>query len=389
MSATHERLRGGRGLRPDSHSLRDIVVNTRLLFTSAVVFEAARQVDILPMGHRSRRLHGHSFVATVRSPVADGWASFNGAEVDDLRHALEKAVAPLDYQNLNDVLNCPTDENLARWMRSAVDLPEDACFGIQSTADEGVDLDSRQTAHLWRRYRLQSAHRLPQVPEGHKCGRMHGHGFEVILHVKQDVAQRELGIDYDVIDAHWAPIHDLLDHACLNDVPGLEIPTSEMFASWIWDRLKPQLPELSWVTVYETAQCGANFDGTNYRIWKEMTIDSAVSLPNAPIGDHRRRIHGHTYTLRIHLNAPLDQVMGWTMDFGDVKELFNPIFKELDHRPLYELAGCSQADAASLAEWIRGRVQSVLPQVDRVDLYQTRGCGVVLSWGADEPVLPI
>ncbi len=100
-----------------------------------------------------------------------------------------------------------------------------------------------------------------------------------------------------------------------------------MISSWIWERLKPALPELSWVTVYETATCGAHFDGSHYRIWKELTLDSALRLSARPDGDPRRRIHGHTYTLRLHLHAPLDQVMGWTIDFGDVKEMFAPIFR--------------------------------------------------------------
>ena len=364
-----------------------------LLHTAALPFEAARQVALLPEGHRSRRLHGHSFLASVRTPLPAGWASFPGGEVGDLRSRLAAALEPLDYRDLNTVLACPTDENLARWLRERMDLPEATTFGIQSTPDEGVDLDHRQQAHLWRRYRLQSAHRLPNVPEGHKCGRLHGHGFEVILHVQQELGERALGIDYDLVDQHWAPLHALLDHACLNDIPGLEIPTSEMFAAWLWNRLKPGLPELRWVTVYETAQCGANYDGENFRIWKETTLDSALVLRQAPEGDPRGRIHGHTYTLRLHLNAPLDTVMGWTMDFGDVKELFGPTFRALDHRPLHELAGTDpatfQPDAASLAGWIRAQVATTLPQVDRIDLYETRGCGVVLSWGAEEPVLPV
>src|SRR5690606_17631564 len=139
-----------------------------------------------------------------------------------------------------------------------------------------------------------------------------------------DLGKSEIGIDYDYLDALWEPIFADLDHAYLNDIFGLENPTSEVISHWVWQRLKPQLPELSWVTVYETASCGAHFDGKNYRIWKELTLDSAVQLRRAPVGDRRRRIHGHTYTLRLHLHGTLDKVMGWTMDFGDAKRLFDP-----------------------------------------------------------------
>lgn len=364
-------------------------MNERLLHVAAAGFESACRVTALPAGHRARRQHGHSYVANLRAALPEGWARFPGSEVDDLVARLEAAVAPFDYDDLNRHLEQPTDENLARWVRARIAAPGVESVGIRSTAHSGVDLDARDHAHVWRRYVFQSAHRLPNVPAGHKCGRMHGHGFEVILHADQDLGARDLEVDYDHLDALWAPIHAELHHACLNDIPGLDNPTSEMLSGWIWARLKPQLPELSWVTVYETASCGAHFDGSHYRIWKELTLDSAVRLARAPDGDPRRRIHGHTFTLRLHLHAPLDTVMGWTVDFGDVKALFDPIFKRIDHHPLHELPGVGDADAASLARWIRAQAAPLLPQLDRIDLHQTPGSGVILSWGELGPALPV
>lgn len=364
-------------------------MSEQLLYASAANFEAARRVPLLPEGHRSRRQHGHSFLADVRCALPEGWASFPGGEVDQLREQLIGAVAPLDYSDLNSQLEQPTDENLARWVRKRLDISGIESVGVQSTQHEGVDLDRNDNAHVWRRYVFQSAHQLPSVPPGHKCGRMHGHGFEVILHANQNLGSREIGVDYDHLDELWTPIHEELDHACLNDIPGLKNPTSEVISAWIWNRVKPQLPELSWVTVYETASCGAHFDGSHYRIWKEITLDSSLQLKRAPKGDKRSRIHGHTYTLRLHLHAPLDTVMGWTLDFGDVKEFFNPIFKRLDHHPLHEIPGLIDSDAANLARWIRDQAAPQLPQLNRIDLYETRGCGVVLSWGDLGPALPI
>jgi 6-pyruvoyltetrahydropterin/6-carboxytetrahydropterin synthase len=363
--------------------------NKKLLFAAAAPFEAARHVAKLPEGHRSRRVHGHSFLAKIRVALPPRWASFEGGEVDELRERLERTVAPLDYRSLNEVVEEPTDENLARWLRERIDVTGLDTIGVQSTLHEGADLDGSQNAHIWRRYTLESAHRLPNVPPGHKCGRMHGHGFQVILHVNQDLGLGDMGIDYDALDALWAPIHAELDCACLNDIPGLENPTSEMISAWLWRRLKVDLPQLSWVTVYETASCGANFDGERYRIWKEMTLDSSLMLGNAPEGDSRRRIHGHTYTLRLHINAPLDDVMGWTIDFGDVKELFAPIFKRIDHQPLHELERIKQPDAVSIARWIWDETQKVLLQVDRIDLYERRGCGVILCSAGAHIALPI
>jgi 6-pyruvoyltetrahydropterin/6-carboxytetrahydropterin synthase len=361
----------------------------QLFFTAAASFEAARQVALFPAGHRLQRLHGHSFLATLRAALPQGWAHFPGAEVSDLHVQLARCVAALDYRLLNEALEHPTDENLACWVRSRLDLPGIEQIGIQSTRHHGVDLDRDARAHVWRRYRFEAAHRLPNVPAGHKCARMHGHGFDVILHASVARDARELGIDDAHLDRCWAPIHAMLHQACLNEIAGLENPTSELIASWIWERMKPASPELSWVTVYETASCGAHYDGRRYRIWKEIPLDCALRLEHAPEGDPRRRIHGHTYLLRLHLNAALDQTRGWTMDFGDVKAIFAPVFARLDHRALYETKGMEDNDCASIVRWIRSEAAPLLPQLDRIDLEETHGCGAILVWDDDPSALPV
>lgn len=359
-----------------------------LFYTAAAPFESARKVDILPEAHRSRRLHGHSFLARVRAELPSDWAPFPGAEVDSLAEQLSRCVGTLDYDLLNNHLTVPTDENLARWVRDSVNVPGIESVGIQSTRHEGADLDVRGHAHIWRRYRFESAHRLPNVPPGHQCGRMHGHGFEVILHANQNLGDQDMGVDYEYLDMCWAPIHAELDHACLNDIPGLENPTSEMLAAWLWERLKPDLPQLSWVTVYETVTAGSHFDGHHYRIWKEQRFESSMRLLRAPEGDKRRRLHGHSYLVRLSLTAPLDPVTGWTVDYGDVKQVFKPIYEALDHHRLDALEGIADTDPATICRWIRDQFGTSLPQLDRIDLYQTRGCGAVLSWGAKGPALP-
>jgi 6-pyruvoyltetrahydropterin/6-carboxytetrahydropterin synthase len=360
-----------------------------LYHTAAVPFEAARRVHILPPGHRSRRLHGHSFIARVRAALPEGWGTFPGAETEQLRSKLAACVSGLDYDDLNRHLEIPTDENLARWLRDRLELPGIQSVGIQSTRDQGADLDQDQHVHLWRRFRFEAAHRLPRVPPGHQCGRMHGHGFEVILHAHQDLNGADLGLDFDALAARWRPFHEELHLACLNDIEGLENPTSEMLSSWLWERLKPSLPELSWVTVYETATAGCHYDGARYRIWKEFSFESAVRLLQAPEGDRRRRLHGHSYLTRLHLTAPLDAVMGWTIDYGVVKELFKPAHAQLDHHPLNELSGLGTGDTVALLHWIRDSLAETLPQLDRVDVYETPGCGAILSWGERGPALPV
>ncbi|WP_242445343.1 6-pyruvoyl trahydropterin synthase family protein [Chromatium okenii] len=128
-----------------------------------------------------------------------------------------------------------------------------------------------------------------------------------------------------------------MHHACLNDISGLENPTSELLAQWLWQRFAPQLPTLRRVTVCETATAGCHYDGQQFRIWKEQRFESAVQFPDAPAGDGRRRLHGHSYLLRLLLSAPLDAVLGWTVDYGDVKTLFTPVYRQLDHHRLDQL----------------------------------------------------
>ena len=360
----------------------------RLYHMATAPFEAARRVSILPRGHRSRRLHGHSFLARVRAALPPAWAPFPGGDCGALQGALERCVATLDYRDLNAQLPVPTDENLARWIRARLAVPGIESVGIQSTRDQGADLDGSEHVHLWRRFRFEAAHQLPKVPEGHKCGRMHGHGFEVILHADQDLGGEDMGVDFDHLGTVWAPLHREIHYACLNDMPGLENPTSEMLAAWLWRRLEPTLPALSWVTVYETATAGCHYDGRHYRIWKEQRFESALRLLQAPQGDPRRRLHGHSYLLRLHLTAPLDRVMGWTLDYGDLKVLFDPIYRQLDHRLLNDLPRLGDADPASLALWLRDQVAARLPQLDRIDLQETPGRGAALCGGEQGPALP-
>ena len=115
---------------------------------------------------------------------------------------------------------------------------------------------------IFKAFTLESAHRLPNVPPGHKCARVHGHSFRVELHVTGPVDEH-LGwvMDFADVKAAFDPLYRQLDHHYLNDVPGLENPTSENLAKWIWQQLKPTLPQLSAVVVHETCTSGARYTG--------------------------------------------------------------------------------------------------------------------------------
>lgn len=362
----------------------------KLYYIATVPFESACQIDILDSYHRAAHLHGHSYKASIRVPLENSAVLMEPAGF--LREHLKKIIEPLNYSLLNQHLAIPTDENLTRWIRKKTDLSGIDRIGIQSTNDSGADLDNSGDAHIWRRYRFEAAHQLPKVADGHPCGRMHGHGFEVILHASQSLlqagAEADMGVAFEQIDSYWQPIHEQLDYACLNDIKGLENPTSEVLANWIWQQLKPCFRELSWVTVYETHTSGCNYNGQHYRIWKEQRFESALRPSHLPKGDKRRKLHGHSYLIRLHLMAELDEVMGWTVDYGDVKALFKPVYQQLDHHRLDQLSGIKQVDHASLLLWIKAQMVTALPQLDRIDLYDTPGCGAILCWGEEGPALP-
>ncbi|HET6610440.1 MAG TPA: 6-carboxytetrahydropterin synthase QueD [Kofleriaceae bacterium] len=106
---------------------------------------------------------------------------------------------------------------------------------------------------LAREYAFEAAHRLPRVPEGHRCARVHGHSYRITITVDGPVdPERGWVMDFADIDRHVRPHIARLDHQLLNDIPGLENPTSELLCRWLWERIRPDLAELFEVVVSET-----------------------------------------------------------------------------------------------------------------------------------------
>lgn len=115
---------------------------------------------------------------------------------------------------------------------------------------------------IYKTFRIEAAHKLPNVPPGHKCGRLHGHSFEISVHVEGPVGEQTGWVrDFADIKQAFAPIDQQLDHNYLNDIEGLENPTSENLAIWVWQRLKPALANLSQVAVKETCTAGCIYRG--------------------------------------------------------------------------------------------------------------------------------
>lgn len=119
---------------------------------------------------------------------------------------------------------------------------------------------------IFKEFTFEAAHRLPNVPPGHKCARLHGHSFRVEVHVAGPV-QPDFGwvVDFSEIKAAFAPLHAVLDHNYLNEVEGLSNPTSEVLARWIWKKLRERLPGLSKVLVRETCTSGCVYRGEDDR----------------------------------------------------------------------------------------------------------------------------
>ena len=115
---------------------------------------------------------------------------------------------------------------------------------------------------LSKTFRFEAAHDLPTFPDGHKCRRLHGHSFRFEVVVEGEVDERKgYLIDYGDIKAAADPLVKRLDHYYLNEIEGLENPTSEVISRWLWERLKPRLPQLSAIIVYETCTSMCEYRG--------------------------------------------------------------------------------------------------------------------------------
>jgi 6-pyruvoyltetrahydropterin/6-carboxytetrahydropterin synthase len=115
---------------------------------------------------------------------------------------------------------------------------------------------------IFKCFTFEAAHRLPNLPPSHKCSRLHGHSFRVELHLRGPLCQPENWVmDFADVKAVFKPIYDQLDHNYLNDINGLENPTSEQIAVWLYQKLKVLLPLLSKVVVHETCTAGSSYSG--------------------------------------------------------------------------------------------------------------------------------
>jgi 6-pyruvoyltetrahydropterin/6-carboxytetrahydropterin synthase len=128
--------------------------------------------------------------------------------------------------------------------------------------DPSAAQEGNSQLDIFRAFTIEAAHRLPHVPAGHKCARLHGHSFRIELHLRGDVdSQSGWVMDFADVRAAFQPTYDQLDHHYLNEISGLENPTSENLARWIWNEMRPKLPLLAKVVVHETCTSGCVYEG--------------------------------------------------------------------------------------------------------------------------------
>ena len=115
---------------------------------------------------------------------------------------------------------------------------------------------------IYKEFTVEAAHKLPNVPDGHKCKRLHGHSFLIRICVSGEAPEPSGWVmDFSDLKTIFAPIYEQLDHHYLNDIPGLENPTSENLSRWIWGNLKPRLAALDYVEIRETCDVGCIYRG--------------------------------------------------------------------------------------------------------------------------------
>ncbi|MEM7055180.1 MAG: 6-carboxytetrahydropterin synthase QueD [Pseudomonadota bacterium] len=115
---------------------------------------------------------------------------------------------------------------------------------------------------IFKEFQIEAAHRLPNLPVTHKCSRLHGHSFRIAVYVQGEPGEQTGWVmDFADIKAAFQPLFERLDHHYLNDVEGLENPTSENLARWVWQKLESKLPGLSRIVVRETCTAGCEYRG--------------------------------------------------------------------------------------------------------------------------------
>ncbi len=133
---------------------------------------------------------------------------------------------------------------------------------ILNTRDQMDFCKKKATMILYKHFTFDSAHFLPNLPNGHSCKELHGHTYHLTVFVEGDVLKEEGWVlDFKDFKKVIGPVINSIDHKLLNNIDGLQNPTSELLAIWIWDKIKPQLPQLKRIELKETPSSGVIYEG--------------------------------------------------------------------------------------------------------------------------------
>lgn len=326
-------------------------------FYKSFAFEAARQLGQMPKKYASPCIHGHSFLLNVRQ-----WSEIEDESVvfSHMDSSFSPLIHQMNYGFLNQKLGMkePSNFQILQWI--SLQKPEASIknWTLQSIAGQECRLQSSGLKTMMWSTTLHAAHFLPHVPLGHKCKNLHGHNFHINLHWNVDS-------DWEALEAESMtfivqPFFASLNHRLLNEISGLENPTSEIFCAWIWQQLMPLIPSLTEITVYETRTAGCTYGGNLWRGFKTFELDSAWSQKGV--------LHGYSYTITLFFTSQLDPYLGWTIDYGDIKNRFQECFKTLDHRYLNEVLQTETPSLKAMARFIEARLTPVLPELSGISI---------------------
>ena len=338
----------------------------KIYLSSMISFHAARRLEHLEDINLRGLLHGHNFKATIKTELSEDYVS-----LELLNQKFRKHINKFNYSDLNEHLSEPSDLNLAHTIFKESEDISPIRLAVSSTDYVGAFVDLNNLQVIWKSFTFQASHQLPNVPDGHKCKNMHGHTFRVILYLDSLAGQKVFGIERACDE-----LKEELNMRCLNEITGLENPTSENLASWIWSKISLLGIPIIKVEVMENSNSGCIFNGVEHEIWKQYSLEAAVSY------NQDKEIYGFGYKTKLFIKNSLDEEKGWVMDFGDIKAIFKPIFNKMDHHYINEIKGLDKPSIFDITKWMRMLLKDY-PQLSKVHLYESEGNGVEININKD------
>lgn len=349
-------------------------------------FQAARKLP--SKDRRLSRPHGHSFQVEVYS------------KNPQILNELERVCTPLDYRNLNDFLKNPSDFNLAHALAKRLSVKE---LRLTSAPDRGVIINHRKMredqenveldifavtptekvtkeqlklmTELFLHGEFSAAHKLINLPQTHKCSRLHGHTFGLTIFADALVHS------INELEVAFNQCYDMFHHKYLNKI--LDNPTTEMICVWIWDYLRDRSLKPTRIQVSETRNSGCFYDGNVFKIYKKLDFEASrpmndaefIQMKDLPESEILERIDftGGSYQLLLEITGRPEKEFDWVMDYSEIKKDFQVIYDRLDHNNLANLPHIKATGCGTLACWILQYAPKLIENISKVEVF----CGNV------------